>query len=148
MRMGLAVRQLGIRQVSGRFLVSDNTFLRVSEVNADQPLDAPYNAGVGPLSLAFGRVTLRSQNNGSFFTNPELIERGPAWRIATDANHKRALDIPVRDVGMHAALSLRRIAGELGINLPMPERGALPSQLQKIAAIQSKSVVELSLIHI
>ena len=143
MRMGLALRQLGVRQVSGHFLISDNTFLRVDEVNPDQPLDAPYNAGIGPLSLAFGRVTLRSQGNSSYYSNPELIERGPAWRIATDASTKRARDIPVRDVGMHAALSLRRVAAELGIELPLPERGALPSPLQKIASIQSKSLVDM-----
>lgn len=143
MRMGLALRQLGVRQVSGRFLISDNAFLRVGEVNPQQPLDAPYNAGIGPLSLAFGRVTLRSQGNNSFYSNPELTERGPAWHIATDANARRARDIPVRDVGMHAALSLRRIAAELGIELPLPERGALPTQRQLIAAIQSKPLVDM-----
>ncbi len=141
MRMGLALRQWGIRKASGRFLVSDNAFLRVNEINPDQPADAPYNAGVGPLSLAFGRVTLRSHNNGSAYANPELIERGPAWRIASRAS--RARDIPVRDVGMHAAHSLRRIASELGIELPMPQRGTLKAQRRKIATIQSKSLVDM-----
>jgi D-alanyl-D-alanine carboxypeptidase/D-alanyl-D-alanine-endopeptidase (penicillin-binding protein 4) len=142
MRMGLTLRQIGIRAVRGRFVVSDNAFLRVNEINPTQPLDAPYNAGVGPLSLAFGRVTVRSQDNGRLFTNPQLIERGPAWRIA-NAKRKRARAIPVRDVGMHTALSLRRMAGELGIDLPVPERGALPAQMQKIVRIQSKPLVNM-----
>ena len=107
MRMSLALRQLGIRQTSGRFLVSDSAFLRVDEINADQPLDAPYNAGVGPLSLAFGRVSQRLQNDGSLFANPALIERGPAWPLKAGEKHKRTRAIPVRDVGMHTALSLR-----------------------------------------
>ena len=143
MRMGLALRQLGIRQTSGRFLVSDSAYLRVDEINADQPLDAPYNAGVGPLSLAFGRVTQRRQNDGSFFANPALVERGPAWRIKEDVKPRRARTIPVRDVGMHTALSLRRIASELGIDLPMPERGTRKPQSQTIATIQSKPLVEM-----
>ncbi|OED44151.1 hypothetical protein AB833_01990 [Chromatiales bacterium (ex Bugula neritina AB1)] len=143
MRMGLALRQLGIRQTRGRFLVSDNAFLRVNEINRKQPLDAPYNAGVGPLSLSFGRVTLRSHDNGSLYSNPELIERGPAWRIASDAKRERARAIPVRDVGMHTAHSLRRIAAELGIDLPMPQRDAPRAQMRKIVTIQSKSLVEM-----
>ena len=141
MRMGLALRRLGIRQTSGRFLISDSAFLRLDEINKDQPLDAPYNAGVGPLSLAFGRVTQRVQNDGSFFANPALVERGPAWQ--TDQKQNRARAIPVRDVGMHTALSLRRIASELGIDLPMPERGTVPPQSQTIAKIQSKPLVEM-----
>ena len=141
MRMGLALRELGIRKASGRLLIRDNAFLRVNEINADQPLDAPYNAGVGPLSLAFGRVTLRVHRNGSVYTNPELIERGPAWRIASSVN--RARDIPVRDVGMHTALSLRRIASELGIELPMPQRGTPRAQMREIVTIQSKSLVDM-----
>lgn len=143
MRMGLALRHLGVRQVSGRFAVSDNAFLRVDETNADQPLDAPYNAGIGPLSLAFGRVTLHSQDNGSLYTNPEMIERGPAWRIASDAKRKRAHDIPVRDVGMHTAFSLRRIASELGIDLPKPGRGTAQAQMRTIARIKSKTLVDM-----
>lgn len=143
MRMALALRDLGISQISGRFLVSDNTFLRVDEVNADQPLDAPYNAGIGPLSLAFGRVTVRAQDDGSLFASPELIERGPAWHLASDDEQKRARAIPVRDVGMHTALSLRRMASELGIDLPMPQRGSPQTQLREIATIQSKPLVEM-----
>jgi len=143
MHMGLVLRQLGIRQTNGRFLVSDSAFLRVDEINENQPLDAPYNAGVGPLSLAFGRVTQRLQNDGSFFANPALVERGPAWRIKADDKPKRARAIPVRDVGMHTALSLRRIASELGIDLPMPERGTRKAQSRTIATIHSKPLVEM-----
>jgi len=127
MHMSLALRELGIRKISGRFLISDDSFLRVNEINPEQPLDAPYNAGVGPLSLAFGRVKLHSKDNGSLFANPELIERGPAWRMATAAKDNRNRALPVRDVGMHTALSLRRIASELGVQLPTPERNTTES---------------------
>ncbi len=143
MHMVLTLRELGIRKTNGRFLISDDSFLRVNEVNPQQPLDAPYNAGVGPLSLAFGRVKLRSKADGSFFTNPELVERGPAWDIASTAEGKRYRQLPIRDVGMHTALSLRRIANQLGIALPKPERGPTKKPLLEIKTIQSKRLISI-----
>ena len=143
LHMVLTLRELGIRQTKGRLLISDDSFLRVNEINPQQPLDAPYNAGVGPLSLAFGRVKLRSKKEGGFFANPALIERGPAWQIALEREDKRYRQLPVRDVGMHTALSLRRIASELGIALPMPERGTTKKPLVEIKTIQSKSLIEI-----
>jgi len=139
----LALRELGIRKTSGRFLISDDSFLRVNEINLKQPLDTPYNAGVGPLSLAFGRVKLRSKDDGSFFTNPKLVERGPAWRMASAVEGKRYQELPIRDVGMHAALSLRRIAGELGIALPTPERNTTKKPLLEIKTIKSKRLIKI-----
>lgn len=143
MRMGLALRDLGIGKISGRFLISDDSFIRVNEINPEQPLDAPYNAGVGPLSLAFGRVKLHSKDNGSFFANPELIERGPAWSMASEETGKRNRALPVRDVGMHTALSLRRILTELGIELPTPERGTTTKQLLEVETIQSNRLISI-----
>ena len=143
MHMVLRLRELGMRQIKGRFLISDDSFLKVNEINPKQPLDAPYNAGVGPLSLAFGRVKLRSKDGGSFFANPTLVERGPAWQIASEREGKRYRQLPVRDVGMHTALSLRRIAGELGMELPMPERGTTNNPLLEIKTIQSKRLIEI-----
>lgn len=144
MHIGLALRDLGIHKTTGRFLISDESFLRVNEINPEQPLDAPYNAGVGPLSLAFGRVKLHSKGDARFFANPESVERGPAWRIASAAKGKRNRQLPIRDVGMHTALSLRRIAGELGVELPTPERDTTKKQLQEIKTIQSKSLVDIT----
>lgn len=143
MHMVLALRELGIRKTSGRFLISDDLFLRVNEINPEQPLDAPYNAGVGPLSLAFGRVKMRSKEDGSFFTNPKVVERGPAWRIASEIEDKRYRELPIRDVGMHTALSVRRMASELGIALPTPERDTTKSTLLEIQTIQSKRLINI-----
>lgn len=143
MHIGLALRELGIRKISGRFIISDDSFLRVNEINPEQPLDAPYNAGVGPLSLAFGRVKLHAKNDGSFFANPALVERGPAWRMASTDKGKRNRAIPIRDVGMHTALSLRRIAGELGIVLPAPERDTTKNKLFEVKTIPSKRLIDI-----
>lgn len=143
MHMVLTLRELGIRKTNGRLLLSDDSFLRVNEINPRQPLNAPYNAGVGPLSLAFGRVKLRSKQDGSFFANPELVERGPAWHIASEAEGKRYRELPIRDVGLHTAISLRRIASELGITLPTPERGTTKQPLIEIKTIQSKRLISI-----
>jgi len=72
-----------------------------------------------------------------------LIERGPAWRIASEEKGKRKRAIPIRDVGMHTALSLRRISSELGIELPTPERDLTKKQLQVIKTIQSKPLINI-----
>lgn len=143
MHMVLDLRQSGIRKVTGRFLVSDDAFLRVDEINSDQPLEAPYNAGVGPLSLAFGRATMRLDEDGKYFTNPLLKERGPAWRIVSDSREPRARAIPVQDVGMHTAHSLRRMASELGMDLPVPTRGTVPDQLSRLTTIRSKPLADM-----
>ena len=143
MRMVLALHELGIRKTNGRFLISDDLFLRVNEINPSQPLDAPYNAGVGPLSLAFGRVKLRSKDDGSFFANPKVVERGPAWHMTSAVKDKRYQELPIRDVGMHAALSLRRMASELDIALPTPERDTTKKPLIEIKTIQSKRLINI-----
>ncbi len=143
MQMVLALRQSGIGKVNGRFLVSDAAFLRVDEINPDQPLDAPYNAGVGALSLAFGRATMRLDDEGNYFANPPLNERGVAWRMVSQAPEKRARAIPVQDVGMHTAQSLRRMAHELGIDLPTPIRGSAPDQLSRLTTIKSKPLADI-----
>ena len=143
MLMGLALRELGIREISGRYLIADNAFSRFEEISPKQPLDAPYNAGVGPLSLAFGRVKLHTKSDGRLFTNPELAERGPAWQMAEAAKGKRVRELPVRDVGMHTALSLQRMTKELGIALPSPERGTLQAPLVEVKTIHSKPLIDI-----
>ena len=66
MELALSLRGAGIGSVRGRFLVDDSAFLRVDEINPRQPVDAPYNAGIGPLALAFSRVTVRPHRRRRF----------------------------------------------------------------------------------
>ena len=143
MQMILTLRQSGIAKVNGRFLISDTAFLRVDNINPAQPLEAPYNAGVGPLSLAFGRATMRLDDESNYFSNPALSERGPAWQIVSDKDEKRSRAIPVQDVGMHAGHSLRRMARELGIDLPVPTRGSVRDPVSTLTTIKSKPLAEM-----
>ncbi|MFK7892899.1 MAG: D-alanyl-D-alanine carboxypeptidase/D-alanyl-D-alanine-endopeptidase [Granulosicoccus sp.] len=143
MHMVLALRQAGITKVSGRFLISDAAFLRAENINLEQPLEAPYNAGIGPLTLAFGRAAMRPDSEGGYFSNPALIERGPAWKIISGRDEKRSHAIPVQDVGMHAGQSLRRMASELGIDLPVPGRGSAQGPVSRLITIKSKPLAEM-----
>ena len=143
MELALSVRSAGIDKVDGRFLVDDTKFLRVDSVNPKQPLDAPYNAGIGPLALAFSRVTMVPDGKGHYQTLPPLVERGPAWSIVANARPNRPRPIPVRDVGMHAARTLAWLMRSMGIEVPEPVRAQPPENSKPIATIESKPVAEL-----
>jgi len=134
----LAMRRAGIEDVAGRFLIDDDAFLRAPVIDERQPPDAPYNAGIGPLSLAFNRVTAIPEQ-GRWRTLPPLTERGPAWPIVIGLRPERARPLPVRDAGLHTARVLRRLAGDIGITLPEPQRGT-SLEAKEIVRAESKPV--------
>ncbi|MEZ5824391.1 MAG: D-alanyl-D-alanine carboxypeptidase [Geminicoccaceae bacterium] len=143
LELALGLRAAGIRAVEGRFLLADDAFLRLPEVNGNQPVDATYNAGVGPLALAFSRVSMRPDGIGNYTGLPPLLERGPAWSIVTSARPKKPRAIPVRDAGMHAARNLASLIRRLGIDIADPERGVRPDHARLLRAVRSKPVEEL-----
>ena len=143
MELALALRRRGVERLDGRFLVDDRAIPRMPAINPSQPLDAPYNAGIGALTLAFGRATMRADGRGNWWTLPPLVERGPAWRIATGLEPSGARPLPVRDVGMHTARVFADLARRSGVELPAPERGAMPEGAQTLAVIESKPLREL-----
>lgn len=143
LELALGLRAAGIREVSGRFLVADDAFLRVPAINPDQPPDATYNAGVGPLALAFSRVSMRPDGFGNYDGLPPLLERGPAWSIVTSARPKKPRAIPVRDAGMHAARNLAILIRRLGVRIAAPERGRRPQHARLLRSVRSKPVEEL-----
>ncbi|MEZ5837868.1 MAG: D-alanyl-D-alanine carboxypeptidase [Geminicoccaceae bacterium] len=143
MELALGLRSSGIRTVKGRLLLDDDAFARFPEVNPDQPPDATYNAGVGPMALAFSRVSMRADGMGNYSGLPPLVERGPAWSIVASARPKRSRAIPVRDVGMHAARNFALMARRLGIAMNDPERGTVPPKARLLRTISSKPLSEL-----
>ena len=58
--LGLAVRlkNSGIREVDGGFLIDDSALPRFAEIEPSQPPEAPYNPSIGALSVAFNQVHL------------------------------------------------------------------------------------------
>jgi len=161
--LALALRRSGIGRVRGRFLYDETAFPVVPQLVADEPEWAAFNAGVGPLGVAFDRVSLHLRD-GRLFTVPQIeaglrfvpaAEAGPegirriadpsgrtrAWLFAEGAALPAAL--PVREPGRHAALVFRRFAAALGIDLPPPVPGRTPEGARAVARHESAPVREL-----
>lgn len=135
-----ALRNAGVRQVGGRFVLDDSAIPRRPLIDPDQPVDAGYNAGVGALSLAFNRVERRPLPGGGTFTVPALRERGPAWsRLPFDG----PAAVPVQDPGRHAAWVFRDLAASLGAALGAPERGPRPAAARLVAEVESLPLREI-----
>ena len=140
MALAWAVRDAGVRQVSGRFVLEDGSLPRLPLINPDQPVEAGYNAGIGALSLAFNRVERRPAPAGGTFSVPELRERGPAWsRLPLDA----PASVPVQDSGLHAAWVFRDLARGLGVVLPAPERADRPAGSRLVGEVRSRPLRDI-----
>jgi serine-type D-Ala-D-Ala carboxypeptidase/endopeptidase (penicillin-binding protein 4) len=162
--LGLAVRlgSSGIRQVDGRFLIDDTALPRFSEIEPTQPPQAPYNASVGALSLAFNRVHVAWWGGGRidvaalpplyearFEGAPpgrlppggiELLSNGQqsvVWRVADRGRRRQVTELPVKDPGLHAGYVFRQMAGAQGISLMPPLRGPTPAGAAVLAVHES-----------
>ncbi len=152
--LALALRDLGVTRIAGRLLLDDGLLPRFPRVLAGEPESAPYNAGIGALTVDFARVRLIATDpptsvpplveTGLAWTDepvapPETARRGPdpeggeRWEIPRDG---RARALPVQDAGMHAAELFRRLARSVGIVMPAPERGAAPDAMP-LARVES-----------
>ena len=134
MRLALALKDTG--QVPARLVFDDGLLPRPPSINPSQPQEDAYNAGVGALNLAFNRV--RVVEGGTPWTLPPLDERGPAAMHLFDRD-----ELPVRDAGLHAARTFRRLAGGLGLVLPEPVRGQAFRSDREVGRTLSKTVGEL-----
>ncbi len=158
--LALALRQRGIRRVRGAYLVDDHLFPHFPEIDPGEPASAAYNAGIGPLTVEFGRVRLLA---GPFPASiPPLFEAELAWsdrpvappevarlrrkgerRIWEIPRGGRARALPVRDPGLQAAELFRLLAGEVGIRLPPPRRSGSPQAGQLLAEHRSEPLSEI-----
>jgi D-alanyl-D-alanine carboxypeptidase/D-alanyl-D-alanine-endopeptidase (penicillin-binding protein 4) len=161
--LGLAVRleSSGIRQVEGRFLIDDTALPRFSEIEPTQPPQAPYNASIGALSLAFNRVhvawwgggrldvaSLPPLHEARFEGAPpgrlppggvELLrnDQEVVWRVADRGRRRQVAELPVKDPGLHAGYMFRQLAGAQGISLLPPARGGTPPGATVLAVHES-----------
>jgi D-alanyl-D-alanine carboxypeptidase/D-alanyl-D-alanine-endopeptidase (penicillin-binding protein 4) len=167
----LAVRLAtsGIHEVDGRFLIDDTALPRWSEIAPDQPPEAPYNPGIGALSVAFNRVRVAWRDDGKAVdavTLPPLDEArfvaaSPAdlppggvelgsqrdgtvvWRVADRGRRRQATELPVKDPGLHAGHVFCQLAEGLDIVLGPPERGTAAPETTLLAVHESASLREL-----
>ncbi len=162
------LKNRGIHRISGRFLIDDTLLPRFTEIAPTQPLEAPYNPGIGALSLAFNRVHLswRSGAGPVVTTVPSLDEarfekaardRLPPsgvnlqrsqdgrvlWQLADRGARRSKKALPVKDPGLHTGSVFTDIAALHGIDLPPPTRAPLPPNARLIATHESRPLAEL-----
>nr|WP_255635978.1 D-alanyl-D-alanine carboxypeptidase [Azospirillum sp. 412522] len=164
----------GLRRVEGRFLYDPMLLPELAEIDSGQPWAAPYNTGVGALSLNYNRALLSWRRGG---TGPEVLTVADAGRLPLDsvavapmgrptdgnggfpllpdgadrwlmappaAGEAGAAWVPVARPGLAAATLFRRLAADAGIALPLPEVGSAPGGAVALAALDSPSLTELA----
>ncbi|PWC61297.1 D-alanyl-D-alanine carboxypeptidase [Azospirillum sp. TSH7] len=141
----------GLRQVAGRFLYDTALLPELAEIDSGQPWAAPYNTGVGALSLNYNRALL-SWRRGGTPAGPDALTVADAGRLPLDSVAVRPMAagggfpllpdgvdrwlmappasgeagaawVPVARPGLAAATLFRRLAADAGIALPAPVAG-------------------------
>ncbi|WP_247879634.1 D-alanyl-D-alanine carboxypeptidase/D-alanyl-D-alanine-endopeptidase [Azospirillum sp. TSA6c] len=160
----------GLRRVEGRFLYDTALLPDLAEIDAGQPWAAPYNTGVGALSLNYNRALLNWRRGAA---GPEVLTVADAGRLPLDSVAVRPMAgtsgfpllpdgadrwkmapptageaggawVPVARPGLAAATLFRRLAGDAGIALPLPEVGRAPAGAPVLAALDSLPLNELA----
>lgn len=160
----------GLRRVEGRFLYDTGLLPDLAEIDAGQPWAAPYNTGVGALSLNYNRALLNWRRGA---TGPEVLTVADAGRLPLDSVAVRPMAgsrgfpllpdgadrwlmappaageaggawVPVARPGLAAASLFRRLAGDAGIALPLPEAGRAPGGVPVLGALDSLPLNELA----
>ncbi len=149
----------GVFRVDGRFLIDDTAFPVLSEIDPNQPAEAAYNPGIGPLSVAFNRVrvawrgnrttpiTLPPLDEARFVATSGLLPAGGVgleeigdeavvWQVA-ERGRRGAGALPVKDPGLHTGRVFHQFARSQGIMLAAPQRGAAPGAARLLARHQS-----------
>ena len=164
----------GLRRVEGRFLYDTALLPDLAEIDAGQPWAAPYNTGVGALSLNYNRALLNWRRGAAA---PEVLTVADAGRLPLDSVAVRPMAgtrgfpllpdgadrwlmapptageaggawVPVARPGLAAATLFRRLAADAGVALPLPEVGRAPSGAPDgapaLAALDSLPLSELA----
>ncbi|WP_247893215.1 D-alanyl-D-alanine carboxypeptidase [Azospirillum endophyticum] len=162
----------GLRRVEGRFLYDTALLPELAEIDSGQPWAAPYNTGVGALSLNYNRALLSWRRGSGGIGGPEVLTVADAGRLPLDsvavkpmaaggfpllpdgadrwlmappaAGEAGAAWVPVARPGLAAAMLFRRLAADAGIALPVPEAGHAPAGAALLAALDSPPLTELA----
>jgi D-alanyl-D-alanine carboxypeptidase/D-alanyl-D-alanine-endopeptidase (penicillin-binding protein 4) len=166
-----ALGAAGVRQVEGRFLYDTALLPELGEIDSGQPWAAPYNTGVGALSLNYNRALL-SWRRGGTPAGPDALTVADAGRLPLDSVTVRPMAaggsfpllpdgvdrwlmappssgeagaawVPVARPGLAAATLFRRLAADAGIALPAPEAGEASSGAA-LAVLDSLPLAELA----
>jgi len=167
------LRSAGVTRVTGRFLYDVGQLPELSEIDPGQPWAAPYNTGVGALSVNFNRAQLawtRGANgvvtaglwsvadsgrtpldsatvslapNGAI---PPLPNGPDRWLLPQKPDGNGRLWLPVVRPGLTAASLFRRLAADAGVSLPAPQPGRAPTTGENhvLATLDSPPLAELA----
>lgn len=149
--LAIALREQGVREVAGRFLVWANALPRGDRIDDDQPDQVGYNPSFGGLNLNFNRVHFEWKRNGDRYdttmqaralkfrpatsvaqmaivdrATPVYEYRGrdglDRWTVAKGAlGSEGARWLPVRYPALYTADAFRTLARANGIVLKSPE---------------------------
>ena len=165
---GLAVRlrDLGLKQVTGRFLYDETLLPAMPAIDPDQPAEARYNPGVSALSVDFNRWRLQWRRDESgtpaltrlppldahrAATNDrpqgpgrEVLWNDGVWTLGADAARAGERFLPVKTPGLAAAELFRRLAGQAGVALPAPQPGTAPEGARAATVMAGLPLAEVA----
>ncbi|WP_109105718.1 D-alanyl-D-alanine carboxypeptidase [Azospirillum sp. TSO35-2] len=174
LRLVEGLRAVGLRRVEGRLLYDGGPLPELPEIDAGQPWAAPYNTGVGALSLNYNRALLAWRRGADGRLAPEALTVADAgrlpldsvtalpaaagafpllpdgadrWRVAAAAAagpESGAVWVPVARPGLAAATLFRRLAADAGIALAPPLPGRAPPGAAVLAALDSPPLTDLA----
>lgn len=160
------LKDLGLRQVTGRFLYDDRLLPALPAINPDQPAEARYNPGVNALSMDFNRwrltwetdpktgtrrihrlppldvhgVNISQQSGGP---GRDVLWRDGGWHLSADAGETGDRFLPVKNPALATTQLFRRFAGQLGLELPPPQASATPENAKRAARLTSLPLAEI-----
>ena len=151
--LAIALKNRGIRGITGRFLLQDNALPGLSRIDAGQPLHVGYNPAISGLNLNFNRVHMewkRASKGWQIAMDARGARHNPAVRIARAAIAERQSPIftfeerdgterwtvasaalgkggsrwlPVRRPAAYAGEVFQTLCAAQGITLPNPRQG-------------------------
>ena len=167
------LKETGLREVTGRFLLWDGALPRIAEIDPSQPDHVGYNPAVGGLNLNFNRVHFEWRRAGGGWStamDARSSSHRPAVRVARMTVADRSLPIytyergtgvdrwtvargalgnggsrwlPVRHPALYCGEVFASFARSHGLVLNAPERAANTPRGTVLAALESAPLREI-----
>lgn len=169
--LAVALREAGLREVTGRFLIWPSEYPSGDRIDGEQPEHVGYNPAFGGLNLNFNRVHFEWKRSGDDYA-VTMQARGLRFRPATSAAQMAIVDrttpvydywatrekdiwsvargalgnegarwLPVRFPAVYTADVFRTLARSNGIGLPLAERIETLPPAELLVASESDHLV-------
>jgi D-alanyl-D-alanine carboxypeptidase/D-alanyl-D-alanine-endopeptidase (penicillin-binding protein 4) len=153
MNLLLTLRKLGIKKVLGGFYYDDSSMPVIERIEESQGHTFSYNPSLSALSFDFNQMALiweQDSENLKYFFLPAIgaeqdtilgehlitddgnIEyRDRTWVISNETSGKGSTRLPYKNSALMTAMMMRKMAADMGIELPTPDRRK-PSRQSKL----------------